>query len=100
MNNVKDEMRSYMDKYFEEKLNALKNEYETRIRRTNKKKHTPGNGIVERYLNPVLTADHVPYFWKYDLNPATNPLLLERFGINAVFNAGAIRFNDKYLLVA
>lgn len=58
------------------------------------------NGIFSRYKNPVLTAAHVPLEWRFDLNPATNPYLLERFGINAAFNAGAIKFNNKYLLVA
>lgn len=59
-----------------------------------------GNGIVNRYKNPVLTAQHTPLFWRYDLNPETNPFLMERFGINAVLNAGAIKWNDKYLLMA
>lgn len=59
----------------------------------------PGNGIYERYSNPVLTAAHVPVFWEYDLDPSANPFLMKRFGINAVFNAGAIKLNGKYLLV-
>ncbi|MEO7216423.1 glycosidase [Mucilaginibacter sp.] len=59
----------------------------------------PGNGIFDRYKNPVLTAAHAPISWKYDLNPETNPYLMERFGINAAFNAGAIKFNGKYLMV-
>ena len=58
------------------------------------------NGIYQRYKNPVLTAQHTPLFWRYDLNKDTNPHLMERFGINAVLNAGAIKFNDKYVLVA
>lgn len=58
------------------------------------------NGIVERYRYPVLTADHTPIFWRYDLDPDTNPFLLERLGINAVFNAGAIIWNKKIILVA
>lgn len=57
-----------------------------------------GNGIYERYGNPILTADHAPLHWEYDLNPATNPYLMKRFPINATFNAGAIKWNDKYLL--
>lgn len=60
----------------------------------------PGNGLFHRYTNPVLTAAHVPYTWKYDLNPETNPYLMERFGINAVFNAGAIKWEGKYILAA
>lgn len=58
------------------------------------------NGIYERYENPVLTAAHIPPFWKYDFNPETNPFFMERLGVNAVFNAGAIYLNGKYYLVA
>lgn len=57
------------------------------------------NGIFSRYLFPVLTAAHVPLLWRYDLDPGTNPFLMERFGINAVLNAGAIKWNDKYILM-
>jgi len=64
------------------------------------KKILPGNGIVDRYEYPVLTAEHTPLFWRYDLNPSDNPHLQERFGINAAFNAGAIKYNGKYLLMA
>jgi 4-O-beta-D-mannosyl-D-glucose phosphorylase len=60
----------------------------------------PGNGIYERYKNPVLTRNHVPIGWRYDLNPKTNPYCLERFGVGGVFNAGAIKWHDRYLLVA
>src|SRR4051812_5076228 len=60
----------------------------------------PGNGIFERYKYPVLTADHVPISWRYDLSEQTNPYLMTRFGINAVFNAGAIKWQGKYLVVA
>lgn len=61
---------------------------------------TPGNGIFLRYRHPVLTAEHAPLFWRYDLDEKTNPFLMERFGINGVFNAGAIKRQDKYLLMA
>ena len=57
------------------------------------------NGVFERYGRPVLTAEHVPLDWRFDLNPVTNPLLLERMGINAVFNPGAIELDGKILLV-
>ncbi|HEY6806479.1 MAG TPA: glycosidase [Pyrinomonadaceae bacterium] len=56
------------------------------------------NGIVRRYKNPVLTAAHTPIYWRYDLDYKTNPNLLERLGINAVFNCGAIEFNGNYVL--
>lgn len=59
-----------------------------------------GNGIFVRYKYPVLTADHTPLFWRYDYNPETNPHFLERMGINAVFNPGAIKFKGKYVLIA
>ncbi len=58
------------------------------------------NGIYDRYEYPVLTAAHIPLTWKYDLNPETNPNFMERLGVNAVFNAGAIYLNGKYYLVA
>ncbi|MBO6524939.1 MAG: glycosidase [Balneolaceae bacterium] len=66
------------------------------------KKNTPeelGNGIYKRFHNPVVTSDHIPLNWRYDFNPETNPFLMERFGINAAFNAGAIKVKGKYLLV-
>jgi 4-O-beta-D-mannosyl-D-glucose phosphorylase len=56
------------------------------------------NGIVRRYKNPVLTAAHTPIYWRYDLDYETNPNLLERLGINAVFNCGALEFNGNYVL--
>jgi 4-O-beta-D-mannosyl-D-glucose phosphorylase len=58
------------------------------------------NGIFVRYKNPVLTAAHTPLFWRYDFNIQTNPFCMERFGINAALNAGAIKFNNKYILIA
>lgn len=58
------------------------------------------NGVVQRYKNPILTAKHTPLFWRYDLDEVSNPYLMERFGINAVLNAGAIKFDNKYIVVA
>lgn len=58
----------------------------------------PG-GIVTRYKNPVITAAHIPLEWRYDLNPKTNPYCLERIGVNACMNSGAIKWNGKYLLI-
>jgi len=81
------------------KLDRIKKEHEILLTQRNIPQGNT-NGIVERYAYPVLTHAHTPYFWRYDLNPVTNPLLLERFGINAVFNAGAIKFRDKYVLAA
>ena len=58
------------------------------------------NGIYDRYEYPVLTREHIPLTWRYDLNPETNPYFMERLGINAVMNSGAIELNGKYYLVA
>lgn len=73
--------------------------YEKLIQKKNQKTDFY-NGIYDRWENPVLTADHIPLTWKYDLNPETNPYFMERLGVNAVFNAGAIKLNGKYYLVA
>lgn len=83
---------------FSERLALLEEEHRQLI----EKKNTPVyvNGVYERYANPVLTGEHAPLFWRYDLNPETNPYLEERFGIHAAFNSGAIKWNGKYLLVA
>lgn len=59
-----------------------------------------GNGIFVRYRYPALTRDHAPPFWRYDLDYATNPRLLTRLGINTTFNAGAIKHDGKYLMIA
>ncbi len=58
------------------------------------------NGIYDRYEYPVLTREHIPLAWKYDLNPETNPYFMERLGVNAVMNSGAIELNGKFYLVA
>lgn len=84
---------------FEQRIKQLALHQEELIKTPNKKIDTE-NGLFNRYQNAVLTAAHIPYNWKYDLNPLTNPYLLERFGINAVLNAGAIKWQNKYILVA
>jgi 4-O-beta-D-mannosyl-D-glucose phosphorylase len=86
------------DNFFN-RLMKLEKEQERLLQQQNEKTGE-GNGIIDRYVNPVLTAQHVPLFWRYDLNKETNPYLMERFSINAVFNAGAIKWGDKYLLMA
>lgn len=58
------------------------------------------NGVYERYENPVLTDEHIPPYWKYDFDPVRNPYFMERLGVNAVFNAGALYLNGKYYLIA
>ncbi len=85
-------------KTFTDKLAELRREHEALLTRSNRP--LPGNGVCERYEHPVLTADHAPIEWRYDLNEQDNPYLMERFGIHAVFNSGAIKWGDKYVLVA
>ena len=63
-----------------------------------KNKPISGNGIFNRYKNPILTADHIPLEWRFDLNEKTNPFMMERIGMNAVFNSGAIKWKGKYVL--
>jgi 4-O-beta-D-mannosyl-D-glucose phosphorylase len=83
---------------FDDRLLLLQAEYDTLINRPNEPVY-PGNGIYLRYKYPILTADHTPLSWRYDLNKKTNPYLMERMGINAAFNSGAIKLNGKYYLV-
>lgn len=84
---------------FVSRLAALEKAHQLLIHRANKKAEL-GNGIFDRYAYPVLTALHTPLSWRYDLNQKNNPFLMERFGINAVLNSGAIKLNGKYMLVA
>lgn len=83
---------------FQEKLNLLQREHASLLSRVN---HaiSSGNGVITRYENPILTAAHTPLFWRYDLDEKTNPYLMERIGVNAVLNSGAIKWKGKYLLV-
>jgi 4-O-beta-D-mannosyl-D-glucose phosphorylase len=83
---------------FEQRVQQLFRRHETLISQANTPKdHDPG--LYQRWQNPVLTARHAPVYWRYDLHPESNPHLLERFGINATFNAGAILWEGKYTLV-
>jgi len=85
---------------FKKRLAEISNEHETLLNTKNEIVVKNYNGIYYRYKNPVLTAAHAPITWRYDLNPQTNPFCLERIGINAAFNAGAIKWNGKYLVIA
>lgn len=78
---------------------VLKERQEQLLSRKNRKTDFY-NGIYDRWEFPVLTREHAPVEWCYDLNPATNPYFMERLGINAAFNSGAIKLNGKYYLVA
>ena len=83
---------------FDEKLKFLFTEHEKLITRKNERQKE-NNGIFYRYKYPVVTAAHSPVYWRYDLNYDTNPHLMERIGVNGAFNAGAIEFNGKILLM-
>lgn len=74
--------------------------YEALINKKNEVDPDFYNGVYDRYVNPVLTREHIPLTWQYDLNPETNPYFMKRLGINAVMNSGAIELNGKYYLVA
>ena len=82
---------------FNERLAWLKEQHENLITRKNEPVYV--NGVYERYKYPILTGDHAPLFWRYDLDEKTNPFLMERFGIHAAFNSGAIKWGDQYVLV-
>jgi len=86
-------------KAFDNRLKALLKEHETYISTANEKAGL-GNGIYDRYVNPVLTSKHIPIHWRYDLSFADNPFLMERLGVSCVFNPGAIELGGKICMVA
>ena len=88
-----------MDKFtFDIELKKLLERHEALILVPNEKSEG-GNGVYAKYKFPILTGDHAPIIWRYDLNYETNPNLMQRIGINATFNSGAILFNNRYLMV-
>jgi 4-O-beta-D-mannosyl-D-glucose phosphorylase len=87
-------------KAFQRRLQGLLRRHRALLARKNKVDASWTNGWFERYRRPVLTAAHVPVFWRYDLDAGRNPHLVERLGVNAVFNAGAIEFDGRIALVA
>ena len=82
---------------FEERKALIEKKYEELV--TRKNNAIEGNGIYERYENPILTAEMAPPFWKYDYDKSSNPFFMERIGVNATLNSGAIKWNDKYVIV-
>lgn len=82
---------------FEKRLDLLVREQEALLERENIREEE-SNGVVYRYRYPVVTPRHIPIDWRYDLNPATNPYCMERIGVNATMNAGAIKWQGNYLL--
>ena len=82
---------------FKEREHFLRVRHEELLKKVNVP--VEDNGVYERFLFPVLTAAHAPLEWRYDFDPATNPYLMERFGIHAAFNSGAIKLNGRYYMV-
>lgn len=87
-----------MNRSFQEQIECLRKRQEEIIGRSNYPSDEY-NGIVQRYVHPVLTQEFIPIEWRYDLNPQTNPYCCERIGFNATMNSGAIKWNDRYVLV-
>ncbi len=84
---------------FENRKAHIEDAYEKLVSRKNEKLFSP-NGVIERYTYPLLSAGHIPPRWKYDYNPETNPRFMERLGVNAVFNPGAIKIGERFCIVA
>ena len=84
---------------YKDKIAVLREAHEALLNRPNVKCQMT-NGIYDKYQYPILTADHTPLEWRYDFNEQDNPYLMQRIMINAVLNAGAIKFNGKYTIVA
>jgi 4-O-beta-D-mannosyl-D-glucose phosphorylase len=95
----KEQRTKKMNKEYKKRLSNLAASCERKISKKNKRDKNWNNGWYERFQSPVLTRENIPLTWRYDLNPETNPLLLERIAVNAVFNSGAIIHEGKVLLV-
>jgi 4-O-beta-D-mannosyl-D-glucose phosphorylase len=89
-----------MKNNFSERQKELEKYHKDIIERKNKKNRLNKSGVFDRYTIPVLTSEFIPLTWRYDFNEKTNPFLLERIGVNAVLNPGAIKWKNKYLLMA
>lgn len=83
---------------FDKRKFEIEKEFQILIEQKNAPANGAGNGIFKRYINPIITAKHTPIEWRYDLNEVTNPLLLERIGINATLNSGAIKWMGNYVV--
>jgi 4-O-beta-D-mannosyl-D-glucose phosphorylase len=81
------------------RLERLRSNHHNLVQQPNEIDATWDNGVFNRYAHCVLTAQHVPLEWRFDFNESRNPRLMERLGVNAVFNSGAIEHNGKFLLV-
>ena len=88
-----------MKNNFSDRQKELEKYHADIIEKKNKKIRFNNSGVYDRYTNPVLTSAHIPLTWRYDFDEKTNPYLLERIGVNAVLNPGAIKWKNKYLLM-
>jgi 4-O-beta-D-mannosyl-D-glucose phosphorylase len=84
---------------FAKKLKQLQRSHARLVRLKNRPQKS-GNGIFDRFENPVLTAEHTPLTWRYDFDHASNPHLMTRLGVNCVFNVGAMEWNGNIVLMA
>lgn len=87
-----------MNTELKQKIDLLQQRHEALLARKNMPEQET-NGIIQRYVHPVVTHNHIPLEWRYDFNPVTNPHCLERIGFNAAMNSGAIKWNGKYIMV-
>lgn len=84
---------------FDKAVAELRQRHEALLSRKNSVDTSFSNGLYERYVNPVVTGDHAPLEWRYDFDRRTNPFLLERLGVHAAFNSGAMLLNGKVCLM-
>ena len=87
------------ESHFQARKAAIIERYENMLSHKNEKSFSD-NGIFKRYRNPVLTRDHLPVNWRYDFDERRNPYFMERFSYNSVSHSGAIKMDDRYVLVA
>lgn len=85
---------------FDVRRTGLERAHAALLARPNELVSAPGGGVLDRWRHPILTAEHTPLVWRFDFDRQSNPRLLERLPVNAVFNAGAIHFEGRYVLVA
>ncbi|WP_425444077.1 glycoside hydrolase family 130 protein [Sphingobacterium athyrii] len=90
-------LRNFMSESFERQQTYIVETQRLLLEKTNVGLSDTGK-IVTRYLNPVVTKEHIPLSWRYDFNPLTNPHFLERIAFNSTMNAGALHWKGKYLL--
>lgn len=98
INRIRASKTAIMTEDFQQRLETIIHEQEQLITKANTPLHDY-NGIVRRYRNPVITRQHIPVSWRYDLDPRSNPLCMERIGVNTTLNSGAIKWKGRYLLM-